>query len=98
MQVLTPTTSLSRAIREPQERGRHNVSCSTEFLPAEARCYVPIDHAGRLHERVANRRTHEAQVAAKLAGAYVPGPPVVIELTFADGTPVHALQAVDEEP
>ena len=95
MQVLTPTTSLSRAIREPQERGRHNVSCSTEFLPAEARCYVPIDHAGRLHERVANRRTHEAQVAAKLAGADAP---VVIELTFADGTPVHALQAVDEEP
>jgi hypothetical protein len=36
--------------------------------------------------------------AAKLAGGYVPGPPVVIELTFADGTPVHALQAVDEEP
>ena len=38
------------------------------------------------------------EFAAKLAGAYVPEPPVVIELTFADGTPVHALHAVDEEP
>ncbi len=38
------------------------------------------------------------EFAAKLAGAYVPGPPVVIELTFADGTPVHALQIVDEDP
>ena len=35
---------------------------------------------------------------ARRAGAYVPEPPVVIELTFADGTPIYPLQAVEAEP
>ena len=30
-------------------------------------------------------------------GACVPEPPIVIELSFADGTPIHAIQVVDED-
>ena len=46
-----------------ESRGRSGGFCSSLFLPFPAHHGVIIHHAHGLHERVANRRTHELKAA-----------------------------------
>lgn len=70
-----------------------------EDLYARAeRIVAQAEEAGRGNVALAGIRELRGilEFAAKLAGAYVPGPPIVIKLSFADGSPVHPPEVVKD--